>query len=303
MSEKNTQVATTKSTELATKKTLPQCKILDRVRATDESSFLELVTKKTGDRTFAQAFMTDVDVCISNAWRLENGKWVNDFNLVPVQEIFKVLWEGACRKISPDRRNASLVVYKGRNPTVKLLPDFKGLCNCAITEGICDDIGAIEVRQNDEIEVEFGEVTRHKIDVKRPRGEIIGAVAWAILPNGRRKTCWMDIEELEQVRRCSQTNEVWGTWTVEMYKKTVIRRMFKTMRNSPRLSSLCELDNMDFDLGKARPMRNTSSPVRSVTSSKLIQDKDTPPENEAEQEAPAQEPVEVKEEPVVAEVF
>lgn len=268
--EKNNQVATTpKSTELAKTRTMPQCKILERLRTNGEGSFLELVARKTGDRTFAQSFVTDAEVCIANAWRLENGKWVNDFNLVPPQKILEALWEGARNKISPDRHNATLVVYKGKNPTVKLLPDFKGLCNCAICEGICLDIGAVEVCRNDEIEVEFGEVTRHRIDVKQPRGEIIGAVAWAILPSGRRKTCWMTLEELEQVRACSQTNEVWGTWTVEMYKKTVIRRMFKTMRNSPKLNALCELDNKDFDMSKARPVRSTS-PIRSVTRSHVV---------------------------------
>ena len=52
---------------------------------------------------------------------------------------------------------------------------------------------------------------------------------------------------------------------MEMYKKTAIRRLFKTMRNSPRMRTLIEADNESFDWDK----NEEAEPRRTRTTAKV----------------------------------
>ena len=84
-----------------------------------------------------------------------------------------------------------------------------------------------------------------------------------------------------------------------MYKKSAIRRLFKTMQNTPRMQAMCELDNRSFDMKKARaiPRAAKQSPVRTIAG-------DIPaslPAPEATADPAAETPAEVVEaEPVFA---
>lgn len=253
------------------KTAIPEVKVLAKLDAKGEDSFLGIISNLTGDPDFAQKFITCVKFQIRNAWKREGDKWVNPFNQVPVDSILEELYEGARRKVLPDGHNAYLITRLGKYPKAQLLVDYKGLIDCALREGIAVDVNAKEVCENDDIELDFGEVSRFRIDPRKPRGEIIGCVAYAILPSGRRKSVYLDRAELDQIAGCAQTQDVWGTWVIEMYKKSAIRRLFKTMQNTPNLTALCELDNRSYDLKKARPIARASTaqdaPVRSVTGS------------------------------------
>lgn len=270
----NTQVApaeqATKNPLVKPKSSVPEVKVLTKVEEKGEGSFMAVVESLSGgDKLYVDKFAAWVKTQVRNAWKTDaEGRLTNDFNLVPVSSVLDCLLTCARRKILPDGYNANLVVYKGKRPRVSVMIDYKGLIDCGIAEKVILDADAKEVRENDDIEINFGEVTKFSINPKKPRGEIIGCCAYAILPCGRRKTLFMDKEELDQVRACAQTDEVWGSWEVEMYKKTAIRRLFKTMRNSPRLNALCELDNTNYDLSESRPLASakhrSDSPVRPV---------------------------------------
>lgn len=250
------------------KAAIPEVKVLAKLEQKGEDSFLGIVARLTGDPDFAMKFITCVKFQIRNSWKKEGDEWVNPFNSVPTDSILEELFEGARRKVLPDGRNAYLIVRLGKNPRCQLMVDYKGMIDCAIREGIALDVNAKEVCENDDIELDFGEVSRFKINPKIARGDVIGCVAYAILPNGRRKSVYLDRAELDQIAACAQTQEVWGPWTVEMYKKSAIRRLFKTMQNSPQLTALCELDNRTFDLTKSKPLaraKPANTPVRSVT--------------------------------------
>lgn len=261
METKETAVATTTGTKtppnsgmVKARSAIPECKVLKRLDDTSADGVLDTITNMTGDPDFAKKFVTYVKIQVRKAWKKdEKGNWVNSFDKVPLDSVLECMYSAARRGVLPDGYNAYLVVYLGKNPRCQLLVDYKGLCDCAIADGICTDVDACEVRENDEIELSFGEVTKFNIDPKKPRGEIIGCVAYAILPNGRRKTKFIDIDELEQIRACAQSDNIWSAWTAEMYKKSAIRRLFKTMRNSPRLKAMLDVDNEDFDLERSEP--------------------------------------------------
>lgn len=277
------------SGKVVAKKVNLECAALSRLEATGADSMVENITNMTGDPDFAQKFIAFAKIQIKNAWKKDKatGKWTNDFNLVPLDSVLECLYSCARRKVLPDGHNAYLVVYTGKNPRCQLLVDYKGLIDTAIAEGIIIDCDAKEARENDIVEISFGEVTRFDINPKKPRGEIIGCCAYAILPNGRRKTVYLDKEELVQIRECAQTDEVWGPWLAEMYKKSAIRRLFKTTRNTPRMTALMQADNDTFDLGEARPIgaqkRGKEAPVRSLSGN-------APARLESHEEAPERVP-------------
>ena len=271
--------------------------IVKRLEDTSPDGILAMVTDMTGDKDFGKKFVTYAKLQIKNGWKQDKatGKWTNAFNLVPVESVFECLMACARRKVLPDGYNAYLAVYAGRNPRCQLLVDYKGLIDTAIAEGIVQDVNAKEVRENDDIEIDFGEVTKFKIDPRKPRGEIIGCVAYAILQNGRRKSVYLDLSELRQIRDCAQTEEVWGPWEIEMYKKSAIRRLFKTTRNTPRMNALIEIDNDSFELSNAKPFpraKGKESPVPMLAGAPAPA---LPaPEAEPEEPAPEAEPIPVE---------
>ena len=283
------------------KATIPECRVLKRLEDRSEDSVLSTIRNMTGDPDFAQKFITYTKIQVRNSWRKDaSGKWYNLFDKVPLDSVLECLYKAARRGVLPDGYNAYLVVYTGKNPRCQLLIDYKGLCDCAIADGVSTDIGATEVCANDIIELSWGEVSRFEIDPKKPRGEIIGCVAWALLPNGRRKSIFVDLETLEAIRACAQSDNIWRAWTVEMYKKTAIRRLFKTMRNSPRMRSLMEADNEDFDLDRAeRSMERHEKPrVKSLAGAAPVLP--SPDSGEGEPDGIMAEAVEAEAEPVFA---
>lgn len=254
---------------------IPECRVLKRLEDNSADGILATIAAMTGDPDFAKKFVAYTKIQVRNSWRrtvdASTGKavWYNLFDKVPVDSVLDCLYKAARRGVLPDGYNAYLVVYCGKDPKCQLLVDYKGLCDCAIADGICLDVGAMEVRENDDIELAFGEVSRFTINPRVPRGQVIGCVAWAILPNGRRKSIYVELEELEAIRKCAQSDNIWRKWTVEMYKKSAIRRLFKTMRNSPRMRALMDADNDDYNLDEqegvdARPAGKARARVKSL---------------------------------------
>lgn len=254
----------------ATKRLTPVQAIIEKLHSTDADSVIEMVTKMTNDPIFAKKFVTDAEILINNAWKTDDsGRKTNDFNLCPVSSFFEALMVCAHKRVTPDGYNAYLAVYKGKRPCIKVMVDYKGLIDTAVAERIILSCNAKEIRANDEYEIDFGEITKHKIKLGVDRGEIIGCYARAILPSGRPASVVLDRNELDQIRDCAQTDEVWSKWEVEMFKKSAVRRLFKMLPNTPRLRNLMDLDNEDFDLKKAKPLGGgeRQTPIRNLDGS------------------------------------
>ena len=107
---------------------------------------------------------------------------------------------------------------------------------------------AAAVCENDDFVWNGGEVERWTFDFRKPRGPMCGVCAWVVLPNGRKKWHWMENGEIASIRACVRDTGIWDKWPVEMAKKSALRRMFKTLRNSPAVNALLDMDNENFDL-------------------------------------------------------
>lgn len=248
--------------------TLPECQLITRLEDKGADSLRKVILQLSGnDPLFVEKFAECCKMQVNRHWkRNEKKEWTNPFLLIPLNSQLEALYKCASRKILPDGYNANLVPYIGRDEKkVEVVIDYKGLVDCAIREGIILDADAKEVCENDTFEWNCGEITRWTFDFRKPRGRICGYCGWVVMPDGRKKWHYMDCEEISQVRSCARTQKIWDKWEGEMSKKTVIRRMFKTIRNTPALVAMMDVDNDSFDLDneeEATPAKTT--PTRSV---------------------------------------
>jgi recombination protein RecT len=114
----------------------------------------------------------------------------------------------------------------------------------------------------------------------------------------------MNIEELEKVRAASKNPQggAWATWTTEMYRKTVAKRLFKQLPLiSTELSELLDRDNEQFDLGKPGGVSSVAQAVQKTVregndkapiEGEVVKDKPKPKKKKVAKKKPQPEPEE-----------
>lgn len=161
---------------------------------------------------------------------------------------YNAILKSARSGILPDGVNAYLIPY-GTECTLQY--SYRGLCDMAIREGIATKFASDIVRRNDYFKWSNGELIEHTPAgwEEDERGEILGVWVRAYLPNGEHVDGKMAKSEVEKIRRKSQNpNGVWVEWYEEMMKKSCLKRMFKTMQNTPALTEAITEDNKEFKL-------------------------------------------------------
>lgn len=146
--------------------------------------------------------------------------------------------------LEPDGRRAHLIPYKDQ---CTLVIDWKGLAELAMRSGIIAKLHADIVCENDEFEFNIGEVTRHKIDFRKPRGEMYAAYALAQTKTGEMFACVLSKDEVDSVRKRSRagTSGPWVSDYNEMAKKTAFRRLSKWLPLSAEFRDAQEREEED----------------------------------------------------------
>lgn len=163
---------------------------------------------------------------------------------------YNAIMKSARSGILPDGVNAYLIPY-GTECTLQY--SFRGLCDMSIREGIATRFSSDIVRKNDTFVWQNGELVEHTPAGwdDDERGEIVGVWVRAYLPNGEHTDMRMSKKDVEKIRSKSQNpNGVWREWYEEMMKKSCLKRLFKTMQNTPSLSEALAEDNKEFVLDK-----------------------------------------------------
>jgi len=118
-------------------------------------------------------------------------------------------------------------------------PDYKGIVGLVRMNDKVLDIYAELVREHDEFEIVKGlhRDLIHKIDIRKPRGKIVGAYAVILYTKDVTSFEFMDLEELYAIRERSDgwkaytakkiSTCTWLTDEGEMCKKTVLKRLMK----------------------------------------------------------------------------
>ena len=143
--------------------------------------------------------------------------------------------------IEPDGRMAHLIPYGN---VCQLIIDYKGLSALAMRSGEILPPHADVVCENDVFEYDRGEVKRHVIDFRKPRGKAYAVYAIVRYKDGGEKAECMSMEEVDGIRKRSKASGS-GPWVTdynEMAKKTVFRRLSKWLPLSPEFRDALEAD-------------------------------------------------------------
>jgi len=150
--------------------------------------------------------------------------------------------------LEPDGRNAHLIPFENRKRGVtecQLIIDYKGLVDLANRSGTVANIHADKVCENDVFEFDRGEIKKHLIDFRKPRGEAYAFYSLVRFKDGSEKCEVMPREEIEKIRGRSRagTSGPWCTDFEEMAKKTCFRRLSKWIQLSPEFRQALEHDD------------------------------------------------------------
>jgi len=157
--------------------------------------------------------------------------------------------------LEPDGRRAHLIPYKDQ---CTLIIDWKGLAELAMRSGIIAKLHADTICENDDFAYDLGEITRHVVNWKAPRGAMYAAYAMAVTKDGSKFCAVMTKDEIDAVRQRSRSsnNGPWVTDYNEMAKKTAFRRLSKWLPLSAEFR-----DALDKDQDEA-PIEREVTPAK-----------------------------------------
>ena len=179
------------------------------------------------------------------------------------ESFYNSIMSSARSGILPDGTNGYLIPY---GTTCTLQFSYRGLCDMAIRNGIATHFASDIVRRNDVFVWRNGCLVEHTVEGwdDEERGDVVGVWCRAFLPDGQTQDMRMSKKDIEKVRSKAQSDNVWSEWWEEMAKKACLKRLFKTMRNTPQLAEAIKVDNELYDLSKP------SAPKKRVVSNRVF---------------------------------
>jgi recombination protein RecT len=143
--------------------------------------------------------------------------------------------------------------------------DYKALITVARRCGAIKDAWAQDVCVNDKFwqrdrngqrEYEF-----EMAEDEDNRGEIKGAYAVAILPDGTVRYEYMTRKQLEKLRASSKSPQspAWANWAERMYCKGPLKRTLQGLETDTSFGRMIELDNREFDVDRIIEGRSSES--------------------------------------------
>lgn len=156
-------------------------------------------------------------------------------------------------EIGGGMNHAYLVPFRDKKSgtvQAQLIPGYQGLIELARRSGIVLDIYAHVVHANDTFEVEYGLVQRlvHKPAMVGERGAPVAAYCVVKLKEADPHFEVMTAAEIGAIRARSKAanNGPWVTDTMEMWRKTVIRRTLKYIPKSIELADAITLSDQEY---------------------------------------------------------
>lgn len=165
---------------------------------------------------------------------------------------FRALLDLSQWGLEPDGRRAHLIPFRNNKRQVvecQLIIDYKGIVELVMRGGNVSKIHADIVCENDEFEFDRGEITKHKINFREPRGNVYAVYAMITMRDGTTKCEVMSREEVEGIRSRSKAKDSgpWKSDWSEMAKKTVFRRVSKWVPLSADVRDAIDADDRQFE--------------------------------------------------------
>jgi recombination protein RecT len=160
--------------------------------------------------------------------------------------LFMAATRAAQMGLLPDGREGAIVTF---GKAAQFMPMVAGIMKLVRNSGEISTWSVQAAHQNDNFEVVFGDDERitHKRALK-DRGPLIGAYSIVTMKDGEKSREFMDIDEIEAIRKRSRSGNAgpWKTDYEEMAKKTVVRRHSKRLPMSTDLDGLLREDDELF---------------------------------------------------------
>jgi recombination protein RecT len=141
----------------------------------------------------------------------------------------------------------------------QLSPSYQGLVGLLKSSGCVKQVYAHPWFEGDEFDYTLGTEVQLSHKPKKQSTNILGVYAVAVLPDGEKLVEVMDRKEVEGIRERSDAyrayktgkadTTIWVTDEAEMFRKTVIRRIFKYVPKTARYDKVAEaiaLDEQEF---------------------------------------------------------
>lgn len=202
--------------------------------------------------------------------------------------------------LEPDGRRAHLVPFwnsKGNRYDVVAIPDYKGLAELVLDGGNVSGIHCDVVCDGDDFAYDRGEILRHVVDFRKPRGTPYAAYALITMKEGKPKCEVMARDEIENIRDNSQgykafkngkvNSSIWEDHPLEMWKKTVFKRATKWLKLGSRAQAAVEADDA-FEARSQMTVPIDIDPVQHADRAGLIEgpkEPDAPAEEQAQADA------------------
>lgn len=194
------------------------------------------------------------------------------------ESLFKSIFDCAAAGLEIDGRRAHLVPLVNRKKPgapleANLWYDYKGIAELIMRSGAVSNIHADVVCDNDQFDYERGELRTHKIDFKKPRGEMYAAYCIIRMKDGTEKVEVMSKDEIDRIRNASMGKdaEPWSKHYNEQAKKTVFKRASKWVPLSPEVRDVIHSEDEIIDIApknvvaKAEPLNPFQLPEEAST--------------------------------------
>ena len=172
----------------------------------------------------------------------------------------------------PDGKEGALVMYGNQVQWQIMIGGLrKRLANVGF------DMRAEVVHANDTFDYDMGDEPRitHKApQLGQERGDVIGFYAIATGPDGRTYRDVMSKKDVDYVRATAKSGAIWQKWYVEMGKKTVARRLVKSLpiaTTDDRLREALENDNQHFAAAGQREPSAAATAVQEAARATTIE--------------------------------
>lgn len=201
-----------------------------------ESALPAHVSVKKFSRTLASAAMSNPMIASAR------------FDSV-INEVMKAASDG----LVIDGKEAALVCYNShKGVVVSYLPMVAGVMKQIRQDKTVRNIVAEVVHKNDHFKYEIGSGTfEHEPNwFSSDRGDVVGAYCMITRTDGTRQVEIMNRDQLNEVRSCAKSKNIWDTWFTEMCRKSVIHRISKYAQVG---HEIVEHDHNVYDMEKKQP--------------------------------------------------
>lgn len=185
------------------------------------------------------------------------------------RSLYNAAMRAAQAGLLPDGREGAIVTFSGK---AQFMPMVAGVMKQVRNSGEISTWSVQAVYENDEFDYELGdnEHIKHK-PAKRNRGAFVGAYSIVTLKDGEKSREYMDIDQIEAIRKRSRSGNAgpWKTDYDEMAKKTVVRRHSKRLPMSTDLDGMIHEDDEMFMPPEQPQQQAGAEPTKPARASRL----------------------------------